>query len=82
MWNSLYRPGWAQSHRGPPASASLVLGLEAHTTMPALFFFEEGLWADDMPQWVKAFATKPDDLSLVLRTHMVQGENCLPQIVL
>jgi hypothetical protein len=28
-----------------------------------------------MAQWVKAIAAKPGGLSLILRTHMVEGEN-------
>lgn len=28
----------------------------------------------EMAQWVKVLATKPNKLSLVLRTHMVEGE--------
>ena len=31
-WNSLCRPGWPRTHRGPPASASLVLRLKACTS--------------------------------------------------
>lgn len=27
----------------------------------------------EMTQWLKAFATKPDDLSLVLETHTMEG---------
>ena len=28
-----------------------------------------------MAQWVKAFATKPEDLSSVPGSHLVEGEN-------
>lgn len=35
-----------------------------------------------MDQWVKAFATKSDDLSLVPRTHLVEGEDPVLQAVL
>lgn len=31
---------------------------------------------------VKVFAAKPEDLSSIPRTHIVKGENQLPQIVL
>ena len=41
--SSLYRPGWPQSHRDPPASASQVLGLKACATTPWLqTFFPPG----------------------------------------
>ena len=33
------RPGWAQTHRGPPASTSQVLGLKACTTIARLEVF-------------------------------------------
>ena len=32
-WNLICRPGWAQAHRGPPASASWVLELKRCATM-------------------------------------------------
>ena len=35
-----------------------------------------------MAQWVKVIAAKPDDLTLILRIHMVKGEKEAPQIVL
>lgn len=35
-----------------------------------------------MSQWLRAQATKPDDLSLTLSTHTVEGENQLPKLVL
>ena len=31
---NLCRPGWAQTHREPPASTSYVMGLKAYLTMP------------------------------------------------
>jgi hypothetical protein len=34
VWNSLCRPGWPQTHRDPPASASQVLGLKVCITIP------------------------------------------------
>jgi len=34
-WNSLCRPDWPQTHRDPPASASLVLGWKVCSTMPS-----------------------------------------------
>lgn len=37
---------------------------------------------DKMAQWIKAVAAKPHDLRLIARTHMVDGENRLPHIVL
>lgn len=35
-----------------------------------------------MAQWVKVIAAKPDDLTLIPRTHEVKGEKEVPQIVL
>jgi hypothetical protein len=35
-WNYLCRPGWPLACRDPPASASWVLRLKAHPTMPSL----------------------------------------------
>lgn len=35
-----------------------------------------------MPQWLKALATKPDDLNLIPDTNMVRGENQVLQVVL
>lgn len=32
------------------------------------------LWTGEMTQWVKDFATKPDNLDLVPGTHMVEEE--------
>lgn len=40
-------------------------------------------WAGEMPRQVKNdFAAKPDNPSLNLRTHKVEEENGLPQVVL
>lgn len=36
---------------------------------------ENHLWASRMAQWVKMLATKPDDLSSIFGTRMVEGEN-------
>lgn len=33
-----------------------------------------------MAQWVKASAVQPDDLSSILRTHMVERKNWLSKI--
>lgn len=33
-----------------------------------------------MAQWVKASAVQPDDLSSILRTHMVERKNWLSEI--
>ena len=38
--------------------------------------------AGEMAQHVKALATKTDDLSSILRLHLVERENSLPQLVL
>lgn len=35
-----------------------------------------------MAQQVKAIATKPNDLSLIPGTHLVEGEKGFPQVVL
>jgi hypothetical protein len=40
------------------------------------------LWVDEMSQGVKVFATKLDNLSLIPRTHIMEGENRLLQVVL
>lgn len=40
-----------------------------------LLLFYKGSRAIEMTPWVKAPGTKPDDLSLSLRTHVVGGEN-------
>lgn len=32
-------------------------------------------WASEVTRWVKVLATDPDNLTLVTRTHMVEGEN-------
>lgn len=37
---------------------------------------------ESMDQWVKVSATKPDNLCLLPRTHIVEEENQLPQVVL
>jgi hypothetical protein len=34
-----------------------------------------GLQVSKMIQWPKVLATKPDNLSLIPRTYMVEGEN-------
>jgi hypothetical protein len=31
-----------------------------------------------MVQWVNVFAAKSDELSLILRIYVVEGENCTP----
>lgn len=33
------------------------------------------LRANEKVQWVKMFAAKPDDVSAILRIHIVEGEN-------
>lgn len=38
-WNSIYRPGWPQAHRGLPAPASQMLGLKASSTILGYFLF-------------------------------------------
>jgi hypothetical protein len=35
----------------------------------------EGQKNGEMAQWVEVLATKPDTLSLILRTHVVEGLN-------
>jgi hypothetical protein len=37
VWNSLCSPGWSETHRDPPASASQVLGLKVCATTPGPF---------------------------------------------
>lgn len=44
--------------------------------MLAMLSSRELIGADRAVQWVKVFATKPDDLSLIPRTHMaLEGED-------
>lgn len=38
--------------------------------------------ASEMAPWVRAFATKPDELSLVLKTYMVEDDNKLQPAIL
>ena len=33
----------------------------------------------EMAQWIKALAAIPGDLSFIPRTHIIEGENQLPQ---
>lgn len=40
------------------------------------------LGAGEMAPWVEEIVTKPDDLSLALRTHMLERENRFLQVVL
>lgn len=35
--------------------------------------FTNSFRTGEMTQWLKVFATKPDDLSLVLETHTMEG---------
>lgn len=42
----------------------------------------KGVWDDEMALQIKPLATKPDNLRLSHRTHIVEGENQLPQAVL
>ena len=39
-------------------------------------------WAGNKALQEKALAARPDNLSLVLRTHMMKGKNKLQQVVL
>lgn len=39
---------WLASTREPPVSSSPALGLEVHTTLPKLFNFLTGCWAQDL----------------------------------
>lgn len=44
---------------------------------------EEGIpWVREMAQLGKALVTKPDNLNLIPRSHMVEGENPLQKVVL
>jgi hypothetical protein len=40
------------------------------------------IFAGKIAQWVLELSTNPEDLSLIPKTHMVEGKNCLLQIVL
>lgn len=40
-----------------------------------------GVGTFEVAQWVKAFAVEPNDLSSIPGTHMVDGEDHLPQAV-
>lgn len=35
-----------------------------------------------MAQWVGEFATKPDDVTLIPRLHMIKGKNPLLKVIL
>lgn len=39
-------------------------------------------WADEIAEWVKKNAAKPDNPCLVFRSHRVEGETQLPQVIL
>lgn len=54
-----------------------------YSTHVSLTRFEtEALGSGKMAQWVKAPIAKPADVSLILGTLRVEGENWLPQVVL
>jgi hypothetical protein len=38
-------------------------------------------WVRKMTQWVKALATKPENLALILRSYILEAENLFPQVV-
>lgn len=38
-------------------------------------------WASKMPQQLKTLAVKPEDLSSIPDTHMVEGEKQLPIVI-
>lgn len=40
------------------------------------------VWPDKMAQWIKRPAARPNHPSLLPRSHMVQGENWPPKVVL
>lgn len=40
---------------------------------------KEGSWAGEVAQWIGVLAAKPDDLRLIPKTHMVEGEKQLLQ---
>lgn len=33
-------------------------------------------------QWIKALTTKSDNLSLIFRSHAIEGKNRLPKVVI
>lgn len=39
------------------------------------------VWVDQMVPWVKTLGM-PNELNLILRSHKMEGENQLPQIIL
>lgn len=45
-------------------------------------YLKSHYWANEMAQWVKAFAAIPENLSLIPGTHMAETENQLMQAVL
>ena len=50
--------------------------LREHKSLPHI------IWVGMMVQLVKAIAPKPDNLNLILRTHMkMEGEKCLQIVV-
>lgn len=74
--------GWPQTHGDPPASASQALGLEvcATTARPKKNF---ELRAGELAQPGMVSGAKPEDLSSIPWTHVVEGENqIVPQLIL
>lgn len=47
-----------------PMVSSVILSL----------YLGKSSWASETAQWVKEFAAKPDNLSSIPRTHVVEGE--------
>lgn len=43
--------------------------------------YKAGLMGGEMAQEMKVLANQPDDMSLTLRIHMVEGENERPLVV-
>lgn len=43
---------------------------------------ETVIWAAKMAQWLKVLAAQPDSLSVITRTHRVEGENGFLHVVL
>ena len=63
-WNLLYRPGWPQTHRDPPTSASPVLGLKecASTAWLCTRAFYISIFHTSLKQ---SSATKPSVMYIV-----------------
>lgn len=59
-----------------------LLHLWQEDTIYNMEMMNNSIFAGKIAQWVLELSTNPEDLSLIPKTHMVEGKNCLLQIVL